>query len=327
MECAACGKPLDRPQPPTCTRCQAAVYCDSTCQKADWPVHKVGCAESLSEEQSAKQLVTLFKRAPYLSFLPRLERGKTDVAKFTKDLAVKYSGEFCLSTSFDKDWLAELMYNGYLTMSDVNGISERIYFVLPKLHAHRCLVDFDKIPLPHKNVIKRSAKYELSVDRAFMKVCAGIVKRHGENWFYPRLVKAFNEMNRATSLFNGSVRVHSFELWQDGNLVAGECGYTVGASYTSLSGFTLERDGSGTVQMFAMSQLLQRHGFVLWDLGMPLPYKLEEFGGEQIPRLAFLARLAAVRDIKTTPLLCKQLMPAKLVKPDKVHESKRSQDG
>ena len=57
------------------------------------------------------------------------------------------------------------------------------------------------------------------------------------------------------------VRVHTFEVWHEGELMAGEVGYTVGRSFTSMSGFS-RMDSSGTVQCVATAKLLQALGYV-----------------------------------------------------------------
>jgi Leu/Phe-tRNA-protein transferase len=79
-------------------------------------------------------------------------------------------------------------------------------------------------------------------------------------------------------------------------LVAGELGYTVGAIYTSLTGFTSE-SGAGTVQLAALGRWLQRSGFQMWDLGMQMDYKAE-MGAVLLPRRTFVK---AVRTLRRPP--------------------------
>ena len=55
----------------------------------------------------------------------------------------------------------------------------------------------------------------------------------------------------------GGVRALSFELWRDGELVAGELGCAVGASYTSFSGFHAE-SGAGAAQLAMTASLVCR---------------------------------------------------------------------
>eukprot|EP00468_Gymnochlora_sp_CCMP2014_P008372 CAMPEP_0167767202 /NCGR_PEP_ID=MMETSP0110_2-20121227/15886_1 /TAXON_ID=629695 /ORGANISM="Gymnochlora sp., Strain CCMP2014" /LENGTH=227 /DNA_ID=CAMNT_0007655549 /DNA_START=163 /DNA_END=847 /DNA_ORIENTATION=- len=91
--------------------------------------------------------------------------------------------------------------------------------------------------------------------------------------------------------------VHSIELWDDKqNLIAGDIGYTVGACYTSMTGFREEGTVSaGTVQLVATCSLLKERGFAFWDLGMVMKYKTG-LGADTMDRLSFLKRLHKVRD-------------------------------
>ena len=104
-------------------------------------------------------------------------------------------------------------------------------------------------------------------------------------------MRIFAGMNDKKS---GKVQFHSVELWRDGILIAGEIGYTVGASYTSLTGFHTV-NSSGTAQLYALGKLLDKKGYAVWDMGMYVPYKMA-IGGKLYGRDAFLLMLASVRD-------------------------------
>ena len=139
--------------------------------------------------------------------------------------------------------------------------------------------------------VRRAARgYTVSVDTAFAKVLAGCVRQHGENWI-GLVSPLFRDMHANPS---SGVRMHSFELWRDDELVAGEIGSTCGASYCSFTGFRTA-NGSGRVQMACTCALLRAKGYSIWDLGMGLDYKYA-LGAEDVPRTEFLRRFRAVRD-------------------------------
>lgn len=81
--CITCGKSekVNR-----CTRCKGAWYCDSNCQKADWPCHKILCAKyaklNKSEPIENGYRAFLFRAdspEPELLLLPVTWKGHRDV--------------------------------------------------------------------------------------------------------------------------------------------------------------------------------------------------------------------------------------------------------
>jgi hypothetical protein len=83
----------------------------------------------------------------------------------------------------------------------------------------------------------------------------------------------------------------------DGTVLGGELGYTIGATYTSLSGFLNRRDprhrNLGKAQLAALGAVLERNGYAFWNLGHPhMDYKIE-MGAAILPRAAFLKRWRA----------------------------------
>ncbi len=87
--------------------------------------------------------------------------------------------------------------------------------------------------------------------------------------------------------------------------VAGDLGYTVGACYTSMTGFRrAATHGCGTVQLVCTYALLRRCGFAFWDLGMVMKYK-EQLGARVVTRREFVEMFYPVR---STP--CELHIPA-----------------
>jgi Leu/Phe-tRNA-protein transferase len=164
----------------------------------------------------------------------------------------------------------------------------------------------------------QTQKYTYSTNTAYELVVAGCIKQHGRDWLMQPLVAAFCDMFRAqrrddairaldesekkpsarekNSTAGHRVRLHSIELWQDGKLVAGELGFTVGGIYTSQTGFRTGT-GTGSIQLFVLGQLLLERGCKLWDFGMEMEYKTD-LGASTIPRAEWQkqARAAAATD-------------------------------
>lgn len=72
----------------------------------------------------------------YLSYRPYLT-PKLDLKRVLEIIAKTYPDEFCWSTSYDLEFMAELMYRGFITMSDRLRNGNEV--LLPKLHTVRLL--------------------------------------------------------------------------------------------------------------------------------------------------------------------------------------------
>lgn len=195
--------------------------------------------------------------------------------------------EFCHSFHFTQKILDRYAYRGFLPMSvEACGLP----LLSLKLHQERVVLPPSQVRIK-KNVLAKFGDHALSVDRDFDRCLRAIHDYHEHSWLAPPLAALYRRSNKAEGK---RVALHSVELWKGEALVAGEIGYTVGASYTSLSGFHTA-DSSGTAQLYGLGLFLEREGFRLWDMGMYAPYKLR-IGGKLLPRQDFLDVLATVRD-------------------------------
>ena len=227
----------------------------------------------------------------------RYVRSDEDCEKLVQSVA-GMNEDFTFSVSFSPVLVAGVCKQGFLPMAIQAAADFAV--LAPKLHKHRCIMDFADLHIP-KSVIKKAKKYKITVDECFDFCLQSCCTQHGEHcWFYPALINAYRHIFECGGL-NG-VKMHSIEVWAGDDVVAGEVGYAVGGVYTSLSGFTLQ-DSAGTVQCCAVPKLLKACGFAFWDLGMALKYK-EDIGGRSVPRKVFLERFRSVRSNDGIVLTC-----------------------
>jgi len=197
--------------------------------------------------------------------------------------------EFAFAWTFEPDFVVGACYNGCFPMAVPIG---EPYFVFAlKLHVKRCLVATKDIHVS-KSTKKRSKNYTMSINTCFDEVMKQCHAQHGENWLCERLRRSFKFLAEHRSDY--PVKFHSIEVWENGNLIAGELGYSTGSIYTSLTGF-YNVNNTGSVQLCALGKLLERSGFEYWDFGMELGYK-KDLGSKTIPRAEWISLVQSTRD-------------------------------
>lgn len=235
------------------------------------------------------------------------KRRKINLSEFIpshlRQIVFPYHGDFCYSPSFHYQLLVSLMAEGFLPMAtSISGTSRRSnsnhrtedFVLLPKLHQQRSLIRLDRNELHiSKSVRKKSKKFTISLNQKLDQVVQNCRKQHGPVcWLYPPLVESFQRIRDLSgmnvSVANGvcPVRFYSVEVYHQGDLIAGELGYSAGRIFTSLTGFS-NMDSAGSVQLAALGQLLTQNGFSMWDLGMDMPYKAQ-LGAKLVAREHFV---------------------------------------
>ncbi|HUJ56929.1 MAG TPA: leucyl/phenylalanyl-tRNA--protein transferase [Kofleriaceae bacterium] len=140
----------------------------------------------------------------------------------------------------------------------------------------------------------RHKPYELTLDTAFVEVLHGCaeVPRPGQTgtWLIPEMVEAY------TRLYELGF-AHSVEAWQDGKLVGGLYGVSLGAAFFGESMFARAPDASKIAFVAAVRQLDDwRIGLV--DCQVHTDH-LERFGAYEVTRPAYLEMLARALDEPT----------------------------
>jgi len=196
------------------------------------------------------------------------------------------------SDDWSEEFYIELAKAGFIstTYDTINGL-----VLLPELQYSYALLDFKNLHISSK-VKKLMSKnnYKLSFDTRFNEVLQYFSFQHKDNWLkeeYVELLKKLYKKNNEKNNF----KILSVELinTETNELIAGEVGYTIGNTYTSLSGFRNKENkynNYGTLQLVLLAQYLEKNGFLFWNFGHPhMEYK-KRLGCEVYSRSEFLER-------------------------------------
>jgi leucyl/phenylalanyl-tRNA--protein transferase len=130
----------------------------------------------------------------------------------------------------------------------------------------------------------RSNLYEVRADSAFeqvMQACAA--PRDGQGtWIHADMIAAYGELHRMGW-------AHSVETWQDGELVGGLYGVSIGRIFYGESMFSRRSDASKVALAHLVAQL-QRWDFGMIDCQMRTAH-LVSLGAREVPRSEFSRRL------------------------------------
>jgi leucyl/phenylalanyl-tRNA---protein transferase len=140
----------------------------------------------------------------------------------------------------------------------------------------------------------RRGTYAVRLDTAFRAVveaCAA-APRPGQDgtWIVPEMIDAYAELHRRGV-------AHSAEAWQDGELVGGLYGVSLGAAFFGESMFARAPDAS-KVAFVTLVRQLARWGIELVDCQVRTPH-LARFGASEWPRPRFLTALAEAVEAPT----------------------------
>lgn len=141
----------------------------------------------------------------------------------------------------------------------------------------------------------RRGHFTVTIDTAFEEVVQGCADRE-ETWINDTIFALYRALFQRGD-------AHSVEVWQDGALVGGVYGVTVGAAFFGESMFSRATDAS-KVALAYLVDILRRGGFTLFDTQFITPH-LASLGAVEIPRDAYRQRLAkaiAVPAIFTGPV-------------------------
>jgi len=150
----------------------------------------------------------------------------------------------------------------------------------------RAILPLDGFHVPRSllKVIKKNP-FEMRYDTTFRQVmlaCAEPAPDRERTWINDEIVRLYCELHQ-----HGFA--HSVESWQDGQLVGGLYGVTVGGLFAGESMFSRVTDSS-KVALYYLVERLRNHGFTLLDVQFTTNH-LKRFGVIDIPRNEYKARV------------------------------------
>jgi len=169
---------------------------------------------------------------------------------------------------------------------------QRLYWLDPEL---RGILPLDGFHLP-KRLLRTvlSGPYTVTSDQSFTAVvagCAASAPGREDTWINADIERLFGELHRQG-------HAHSVECRQDGVLVGGLYGVSLGGVFFGESMFSLARDASKVALVHLVARM-RLGGYTLLDTQF-VTHHLAQFGADEIPRDHYKALLANAVPVTAT---------------------------
>ena len=204
------------------------------------------------------------------------------------------------SDDFSPEYYIAQAKAGFIAVTDYY---EGEQLLLPEIQFSYALLSPDALHISRKvRKLLRDRQLSIEVGRALDEVAREINASYKSCW----LTEKYLETLKNTQDLDKNFQVIAVTLKEDGKLIAGEIGYILGKSYTSLSGFSSKEKryrNYGTAQLVLLGQYLQENDCVLWNLGQTyMEYKLA-LGAKAYERTDFLKQwFPAIQSPATLPV-------------------------
>lgn len=180
--------------------------------------------------------------------------------------------------AIDPDLLLRAYAIGVFPMSDGRDAPD-VFWVEPR---RRAIIPLDGFHLSRSlRKAVRSGRFQISRDRAFADVVRACAARP-DTWINAEIEASYAELHRLG-------RAHSIEAWEDGALVGGLYGVTLGAAFFGESMFSTATDASKVALTWLVARL-KLGGFALLDCQF-LTGHLKGLGAVEIAQDDYLALL------------------------------------
>jgi len=222
-----------------------------------------------------------------LKILPYLSFESLHNPLLRQQLYMDLTTDYYWSDDFSPQFYLAQAQAGMIAITEQHQGEE---ILLPELQRSYALLDFADLHISrHTRRILRRDSPRLRVGMILGPTAERIRTYHRHAWLTPRYEATLEALNAQQT----SLKIITATLYHDHRPIAGEIGYILGRTYTSLSGYS-SRDRRyrhyGITQLTLLGQWLEKRGFAFWNLGQPyMPYKFA-LGAKEYSRSAFLDR-------------------------------------
>jgi len=197
-------------------------------------------------------------------------------------------------------WSDDFSEEFYINLAKAGFISVSNYFdgqflLLPELQFEYALLDFRDLHISRKvKKLLNKNEYELTFNENFDELLINLETFHENCWLTNKYIGLMQSLkNNSQKTCNFKILSTELKCKKTNKLIAGEIGYIIGSTYTSLTGFCTKDkryNNWGTLQLVLLAFYLQKQNFSFWNLGhAAMPYKLK-LGAKVYTREDFLKR-------------------------------------
>lgn len=190
-----------------------------------------------------------------------------------------------MSDRFDTDMLLDCYRKGVFPMADSRE-DMNLFLISPEMRGVLPLEGFH-VPRRLRKTVRKEP-FRVSVDTAFNRVvdaCAEDMPDRPTTWINAPIQNMYGALHRRGY-------AHSVECWDDdGRLVGGLYGVSLGAAFFGESMFSRATDASKVALVHLVARLIAG-GYQLLDAQFHNPH-LEQFGLIEMPKAAFMNKLEA----------------------------------
>ncbi|TLT05388.1 hypothetical protein [Aliarcobacter cibarius] len=197
---------------------------------------------------------------------------------------------YYLSDDFSKEFYILLAKTGFISTSI---FIDNLFYLLPEIQFEYAILDFDNLHI-NKRVKKliNQNNFEFLINKDINKILEKLDDYHKDNWLTNKYKDLIVNLYKNP---DNNFSILSIELYDKNSkeLIAGEIGYKINSTYTSLSGFSSKDENYknwGKLQMVLLALYLEKNNFSFWNLGHPyMQYKFD-LGAKLYSREDFLKR-------------------------------------